>query len=156
MWTVTRQHQWPDGYLVVEISKGGIDYCNPDALNRKYPGEFEEYKDPTEAVDTAIKIAEAWKMDSGKRILIGHGATGGYTMPFDGMTLSQKNLAALRKWAKKKLDALPKCDHCGEPILGTPVTLSEFGDDWMFCRAFCAETWYADSFASIEENGVNV
>ena len=44
MYTVTRQCQWPDGDNVVEVSVGGIDYCNPDALSPKYAGEFEEYK----------------------------------------------------------------------------------------------------------------
>lgn len=48
VWTVTRQRQWPDGNEVVEISLGGIDYCNPDALAAQYPGEFQQYADPVE------------------------------------------------------------------------------------------------------------
>ena len=43
MYTVTRQHQWPDGANLVEISSGRLDYTNPDALCAKYAGEFEEY-----------------------------------------------------------------------------------------------------------------
>lgn len=31
MYTVTRQHQWPDGGHLVAISAGGFDYTNPDA-----------------------------------------------------------------------------------------------------------------------------
>jgi len=38
MWTVTRQRQWPDGVDIVEVSAGGIDYTNPDALCAKYDG----------------------------------------------------------------------------------------------------------------------
>ena len=59
-YTVTRQHQWDTGNYVVEISGGGIDYCNPDALGKSFPGEFEEFEDVREAVDTAIQIAEQW------------------------------------------------------------------------------------------------
>ena len=33
---VTRQLQWPEGKRVVEVSVGGIDYVNPDALVAKY------------------------------------------------------------------------------------------------------------------------
>ena len=36
MFTVTRQRQFPDGENVVEVSAGGLDYTNPDALGAKY------------------------------------------------------------------------------------------------------------------------
>ncbi len=42
-YTVTRQLQWPEGTPVVEISAGGRDYTNPDALSPHYPGEFETF-----------------------------------------------------------------------------------------------------------------
>ena len=49
-YVVTRQIQWPEGKHVVEISAGGFDYTNPDALVAKYPGEFGEFCDPREAL----------------------------------------------------------------------------------------------------------
>jgi len=143
MWTVTRQSQWPDGGQVVEISSGGIDYTNPGALAAKYPGEMEEYADPREAVEAAIKIAEAWKADApDKDILIDHGATGGMTMPFDGMELGEETSRELREWAEGRWEAVAKCDQCGEAIRGNPTTLIDYGDDWQFCGEHCAERWW--------------
>lgn len=150
MWTVTRQHQWPDGGYVVEISSGNFNYCNPGVL-----GKYAEYANPVEAVEAAIEIAKAWKKDTKKNIMIGRGATGGYTNPFDGQPLTKKVFAEFRAWAEKRLEALPKCEKCEEPILGTPITLYDF-DDYQFCREYCAEEWLAANYAEIEEDGVNV
>ena len=110
MYTVTRQCQWPDGDNVVEVSTGGIDYCNPDALCAKYSGEFEEYKDPREAVEVAINIVKMWRKDSKEHISIGVGSTLGMTMPF-----SPDTFKGARAWAKEVWKHLPKC-ACGEPL----------------------------------------
>ena len=64
MHTVTRQVNTFEGTKVVEISQGGIDYCNPGALSKRYPGEFEEFANPVEAVEAAILIAQQWQKDA--------------------------------------------------------------------------------------------
>ena len=107
MYTVTRQVQWPDGTNMVEVSSGGLDYTNPDALSPQYSGEFEEFEDPRDAVEAAITIARAWRKDTGKQVSIGHGATGGMTMPFDASTVKDA-----RAWAKKAFENAPKCAGC--------------------------------------------
>lgn len=109
-YTVTRQKQWPDGCQVVEVSSGGIDYCNPDALCAKYAGEFETFSDPRKAVETAIDIVRAWRKDSRTRVSIGIGCTHGFTLPF-----SPDTFLHARAWAKKEWDSLEKCT-CGEPL----------------------------------------
>lgn len=152
MWSVSRQHQWSTGNYVVEISAGGIDYMNPDALCQKYPGELKEYHNPEDAVETAIKIAEAWQKDAPEQmILIDHGGTGGYTMPFDGMELNEDTYKILREWAAEQLEKLPKCDGCGELIEGPAYILNDYGDEWKFCREYCAEKWLATNLQE-EEN----
>ena len=141
MWTVTRQRQWPDGGTVVEISAGGLDYTNPDALAGKYPGEFEEFGDPREAVEAAIGIAEAWKADApDDDIQIATGGTGGWTMPFDGEELTEGTKQGLRDWAEGVWGKFPDCE-CGDKITGDPVTLLEYEDE-KFCSENCAERWY--------------
>jgi hypothetical protein len=100
-YTVTRQVQWPDGNAVVEISSGGLDYANPDALSAKYPGEFETYDDPVDAVEAAIEICRAWRKDGKKSAMVGYGATGGMTMPFDPCTFKEA-----REWARKRHEKL--------------------------------------------------
>ena len=112
MFTVTRQRQFPDGDNVVEVSTGGLDYCNPDALSAKYPGEFEVFADPREAVETAINIVRAWRKDTrGERFSIGVGSTLGMTLPF-----SPDTFAHARAWAKQTWKRLPKCAGCSEPL----------------------------------------
>lgn len=132
---ITRQNQWPDGDMVVEVSGGGIDYTNPDALAAKYRGEFEEINDPREAIDTAIKIAKQWQTDHPElQIKIATGSTGGFTMPFvtdDTVRLNAEELAAaveeymnsgpnmpkglLRKWAENAV-AKDYPDGWNEPL----------------------------------------
>lgn len=131
-YTVTRQRQWSEGTAVVEISAGGLDYTNPDALSAKYPGEFETYDDPREAVETAIAICEAWRRDGAPDAAVGYGANGGMTMPFEACTFQEA-----RAWAKERAERLPKCDRCGA-VLSNPryYTVPEL-DDERFCSEFC-------------------
>jgi hypothetical protein len=83
--TITRQCQWPEGNNVVEVNCGGIDYANADALCAKYPGEFQEFKDPIECIETAITIARQWQLDNPEELIeIATGNTHGFTIPFEG------------------------------------------------------------------------
>ena len=140
MYIVTRQCQWPTGELVVEISTGGWDYINPDALVEKYPGEFVEFNDPREAVEAAIAIAKAWQKDEpGKNIGIAAGYTGGYTMPFEPQSIEE-----LKRWADEEYAQLPKCGHCGKPVPeGKGYYIHGLND--VFCSESCAsEVFYSD------------
>jgi hypothetical protein len=130
--TVTRQLQWPEGTPVVEVSAGGLDYTNPDALVQRYAGEFETFDDPRKAVAVAIAICKSWRKDGERRARIGHGATGGMTMPFDPCTFAQA-----MAWAERRYAELPKCDACGE-LLGKE-TYHKWDSDEKFCSEYCVE-----------------
>ena len=136
--TVTRQLQWPEGSPVVEVSAGGLDYTNPDALVACYCGEFETYDDPREAVATAIAICKAWRQDGGKHACIGTGATGGMTMPFEPCTLREA-----KEWAEKRYREMPKCARCGE-ILPERYYYDPDDPEDKFCSEFCAEEAMAE------------
>ncbi len=155
MWTVTRQSQWPDGDQVVEISSGGIDYCNPDALCKRYPGEFEEFDNPQEAVEAGIRIAQQWRDDCPElTILIGSGATGGDTMPFDGLPLTIQTYNKLRHSAKKCYEELPKCDRCGDILPSNEndqFRLIDCCEDERFCSENCANMAYEFYCAEMAE-----
>lgn len=131
-YTVTRQRQWPEGTAMVEVSGGGLDYTNPDALGAKYPGEFETYTDPREAVETAIAICRAWRKDDAPGARVAYGATGGMTMPFDSCSFEEA-----RVWARRAYERLPKCARCGDPLPPHPYRLPD--SDERFCREYCAE-----------------
>ncbi len=96
VYTVSRQLQFPDGGLMVEISFGGSDYTNPDAFMPKYDGEGVEYDLATDAVAAAVDIRAKWAADAPDEIIeIGSGATCGMTCPFDSSAEKE-----LLKWAK--------------------------------------------------------
>lgn len=144
MYTVTRQIQWPDGDPVVEVSEGGVDYTNPDALVAKYAGEFEEFKDPRDAVEAAISICREWRKDGKKNAKVGIGATGGMTMPFDTCTFKEA-----KEWADsvyKKLQRCPTCGEITEDLREWWQAGEYFADDFLpnddgekYCSEFCAE-----------------
>mgnify|MGYP001308238182 CR=1 FL=1 len=142
MWYVSRQHQWPEGDLVVEISVGGVDYANADMLGTKYYGEGEgqEYDNRKEAVEAGIRVARQWQRDEpNETILIAVGNTGGMTMPFEGEELTDETFKGLRDWAEKEYESLPKCDQCGK-LRGKesyyPVDDPDLGK---YCSEFCCE-----------------
>lgn len=132
---VSRQHYWPDGNLIVEVASGGLDYANPDMLVAKYQrlGEGETYDDPREAVQAAIAVARAWRLDSGKKIAIGTGCTMGFTMPFEAS--SQKEALA---WADRVYAKLPKCDGC-DGLMGKESWSANEWDGQKFCSESCAQ-----------------
>jgi hypothetical protein len=138
-WFVSRQLYWgvePEDRYCVEIAQGGNNYANPDMLVPKYPGEGEEYTDPTKAVEAALAIAESWHRDNpGIAIInVAHGNTGGDTMPFEGEEREQ-----LIAWAKKVSETLPTCDQCG-CIMGDeswfPTADPDLGK---YCSEVCCE-----------------
>lgn len=145
-YTVTRQHQWPGGDHVVEVSAGNRDYTNPDALVTKFArlGEWETFASPILAVEAAIKICEAWRTDGCPEAQIGYGATGGATMPFDSCTHEEA-----RAWAAKREASLPRCDGCGELLPEEHYTVPGL-DGERFCREYCAEEAYAQAFTELE------
>lgn len=144
MYTITRQLQWPDGDKIVEISEGGIDYTNPDALAQKYPNEFEEFEDPREAVTAAIEICQAWRKDGETNASIGIGATGGMTMPFDEISFEDAKNWADEIW--KKIEKCPSCDKVMEDAqewyeAGEFINndFLPFDDGFKYCSQICAE-----------------
>lgn len=147
IFVVTRQHQWPDGAFVVEIAQGGIDYCNADALSKRYDGEFEEIVGMEAAVKKGIEIYRAWKKDEPKKtILIGDGFTHGFTLPFEGQKLTKKVERELLKKAAEFDEKLPKCAKCGEFLGGKNERYGNEHTTWIggdesypFCSQQCAE-----------------
>lgn len=140
---VSRQHYFgveESDARIVEIASGGIDYANADMLGVQYrkEGEGEEYTDPREAAEAAIKICEAWRRDAGEAgpeftINVGYGHTGGFTMPFEPSTFEE-----VREWALDRYEQMPKCDRCGEAITGSSYSLCDGTGD-KFCSEYCAE-----------------
>lgn len=133
-WFVSRQQYFgvePEERYMVEIAAGGLNYANADMLVSKYSGEGQEYADPREAVNVALEIAEAWQKDKPEIVVnVGHGATGGMTMPFEG---SEKD--ELIAWGEETWEGLEKCP-CGEVMEGAK--------EWYRIGTFTSGGFYPD------------
>ena len=66
---------YQDGINVVEIETNGFDSLSPGMLVEKYAGEGECFADPRDAVETAIRIRDAWIADGGEVAGITFGTT---------------------------------------------------------------------------------
>lgn len=136
---VSRQCQWPDGLLIVEVAAGGIDNSGPGAFESNYEGEGQEYNSPVEAVEAAINICRAWRKDKPEtRPSVGVGCTLGGMFGIEPCTFGKA-----REWAIKGLEKLPKCDGCGEVLSKKERYQHEFNDsDVSFCSEYCCEQDY--------------
>lgn len=153
LYFVSRQSYWgEDPADVVEIAVGGRDYANPDMLVEKYRryGEGDEFDDPRDAVEAAIKIAEAWSSDAGEVRPIAYGCTAGFTLPF-----SPSGYEEARAWAERTYEKLPKCPRCGDLLPEARECYShDFADGEFFCSEDCAERDFYDRFEDeAEEEG---
>lgn len=136
---VSRQLEWPDANLLVEVVCGGQDFANPGMLTVRWKslGEGQEFTNPVEAAEAAIKIRDAWKAVEVEEIEITFGATGGMTLSLPRM----KDKELLAK-AEEILESLPKCAQCSE-VLGKETFTHDLSDEDKFCSSNCSEVHYS-------------
>lgn len=148
---VTRQRQWPDGDLCVELSSGSFDYINPGMLGSK--GLIGEYSLALEAAEAAIADALEWQKEESEPVHIGWGYTGGWTMPFDLNPLDEDTFTELREWAQKRDDKLDRCAYCGNPITSDEWHFNDYSDkDTKFCSEHCADKDYQEQWKANHED----
>lgn len=139
-YAVSRQRYWgvePEDGTVVEIAVGGIDYMNPDALGARWPGELQEFDDPREAVEAAIKIKDAWLASGESNAKVAYGCTMGFTMPMDAKEDDQA-----RAWAEQAYEKLPKCRECANVLPKHPYGNEHtvmLDNEYPFCSEHCAD-----------------
>jgi len=145
--TVTRQHRWPDGEKIVEITQGGIDYSGSDALCKRYAGEMEEYQGLTPATEAAIAIAKAWQADApNDDIQIAVGNTHGMGLHLSEEPATEEVFARMLAEAKQFDETLPRCVQCGD-LLGKEKwhPLDMDADDYPCCSEHCADNLYRET-----------
>ncbi len=136
---VSRQNQYYNRQLVVEVEANGLDYSGADALCEEYRslGEGKDFDDPRDAVAAAILIRDAWRKDGADVAGISIGTTGGMGFevePFDGTDDDLRAVAAER-W-----ELLPKCDRCGEKLPENGgYHIHDNPDVGTFCSEKCAD-----------------
>lgn len=142
MYFVSRQNYWgveEDNQYVVEIAFGGRDYANPDMLVPKWGdlGEGQEFDDPRAAATAAIAIWQKWVKEE-PLAKIGHGATLGYTMPFEPSDIEE-----VIKWSEFEYSSLDKCANCYS-ILPEDHWFHYYDIDIKYCSENCAMSAYED------------
>jgi len=143
---VTRQSNYYDeGAYSVEVARE-LDVSGPGALVAKYGDEFLESDDPREIAEAAIRIRSQWHADGGRQDE--SGAVLRFTIAMNDLVYATVNdglsASQLRRWARKRYEALPKCDYCGE--------ICEAEDNWTSydlgdCVTACCES-HADELFS--------
>lgn len=141
-YTISRQARWhQEGRLVVEVTHGGIDFAGPDALCKKYTGEFEPVIGLEPALEIAIRIARLWKVDQpDKAIYLDVVDNGGGLVSMDGgvLTTDEIGLSKLLDDAQKLDEALPRCE-CGAFLPALRDRYYVTGLDEQFCSKPCAD-----------------
>jgi hypothetical protein len=136
MYVVTRQKYWPDGAEAVEISSE-FDCVSPDALTPKFADEMVEFDLPSEAVETALSIAEQWSAELGEDVPITTASRRYQTSAADSWSADE-----LQRWAKRLEDEMPACETCGHlmPDARQRWYHVEY-DEIEFCSEYCADTF---------------
>ena len=139
---VSRQIYWMEGQHAVEVSAGGTDYCGPDALVAKFPGEMQEYASPSEAMKVAVEIRAAWAKEQPDETIY---LTYGHNLDMCGPDMDEDspcNPEEALDWAKREEDRLPKCDRCGDLLGDEKYQLTDLEE--RFCSENCANRYYEE------------
>jgi hypothetical protein len=142
-YNITRQRDYNDGCLFVEIAVGGPKNAGPDILTARYAGEQKNLVDPRDAVNIAEQIFKRWDKDYGdetKRLRIV-----GLEQPlvFD---FSTKGIAAAKAWADRVFATMAKCCYCGKAMGNRDPFTHDDLINVVFCSEACCATRYRDVF----------
>ncbi len=110
---ITRQRDFLDGCLYVELCVTGRKNAGPDILTPRFPKEDKTYSDPRDCINIAVEIYKQWDKEYGdeqKKLRI-IGTQG--TLVFD---FSTKGITAARAWADRMFANMEKCGSCCKPM----------------------------------------
>ena len=148
MYYVSRQLQWPDGMMYVEIAVGGLDYSSPGMLANDLGGEG-DYSDPREAANAAWELAKIWQeKEPEEEIHLAYGYNMDMFVIPEEDTVTER--AELDAWAETEYNSLPKCNRCGETFDGQGYILYDW-DEFVYCSETCAELTGWEYYNELEE-----
>lgn len=140
---ISRQRDYKDGGLYIEIAVGGKTKAGKDILTPRYEGELKNLIDPRDALSAAVNIHSHWDRDYGdekKKLRVVGGAT---TFSFE---FSTKGIAAAKSWADKIYSGMEKCGHCNKAMgKRDPYSVDDIPNA-VFCTEVCCARKYRDMF----------
>lgn len=140
---VSRQRDFKNNSLYVEIAAGGKAKAGADFLTVRYSGEQKNLIDPRDAVNIAENIFKAWDRDYGdekkKLRIVGLPTTLEYEF-------SPKGIDAAKSWADKIFESMKKCGHCGKAMGNRDPYEHDDISGTAFCSEQCCARKYKDMF----------
>lgn len=140
---LTRQRDFKDGCLYIELAVGGPSKAGKDILTPRYYGEKMNLVDPRDAVRLAETIFKKWDKDYGdetKRLrIVG-------INPIITFDMTAKGIIGAKNWAEKLSAAMKKCAACNK-IMGNRSPFEHTGlANQVFCTEYCIAKKYRDNF----------
>lgn len=140
---LSRQRDFNDNCLYLEIASGGPKKAGPDVLTIRYPGEGKNLVDPRDAINNAAAIYKLWERDYGdetKRLRVVGEAK---PLVYD---CTPKGFAAAKLWADKAFANMAKCGSCSKAMGNKDPYEHEDLTNAVFCNEQCLATKYRAMF----------
>lgn len=145
-WITARTTPWPDGERCVEIATD-VDHLDPSLFWEERGSEYDkltdEYDDPREAVEAALRMRDLWAAETGEVVLVG------LSNPFYSVAHSEKTDEEMRAWGEKAYEQIPRCAHCGNTCFdqyADDVT----GETFHACNEYHAECYMYEQYGDYE------
>lgn len=142
---ISRQRNFKDNRLYVEVCTIGKSKSSPDKLNVRYEklGENKLLVDPRDSINAAERIYKQWHLDyhdEGKQLkIIGRDFCNIYEFNAQG-------LKSARDWANKAFVNMTKCGSCNKAMGSRdPFEHSDLAAS-VFCSEICIATKYRQTF----------
>jgi len=140
---VSRQRDFKDNSLYVEVAVGGPAKAGVDLLTVRYTNERKNLVDPRDAIRIATDIYKYWDKDYGderKKLRIVGLPT---PLVYD---CTAKGFDAAKDWANKVFANQKKCACCGKAMGNRdPFEHADLAN-LMFCTEYCCGQKYRDTY----------
>jgi hypothetical protein len=140
---LSRQRDFKDNCLYVEISCTGSKNAGVDVLTARFPMEGKNYVDPRDAVRLAEDMYRLWDRQYGdetKRLRIVGIETPLY---YDFTT---KGLDAAKTWADRIFANMTKCASCGKAMGNKEPYNHDDLANVVFCTEYCIAKRYREVY----------
>ena len=140
---LSRQRDYTDNCLYVEVCCGGSKKAGKDILTTRFPAENKNYTDPRDAIRLAEELYRQWEhqyADEQKKLrIVGTNAT----LIFDFTT---KGVAAAKTWADRVFATMEKCGACQKPMGNRIPYEHQDLPNQVCCCEVCVSKKYRDTF----------
>lgn len=140
---LSRQRQYPEGFLYIEIAINGKAHAGPDVLTPKFSAELRNFVNPKDAIRLAEEVYNQWSIYSDEIIKL---RIVGKDMAPIILDCNKRGFEAANLWADKVYSGMKKCGNCNKPMGNRDVFETEDISNLVFCSEVCISRKYRDMF----------